>query len=350
MDIDALRRRIAELDREIMDTAGERMEVAKKIGAWKIRHDREIRDPGVEGKVIERYVSAGKDNGVSPRTSRDMAVALIREAVDVQAALPRKGEGKDVLILGGTGKMGRWLAGFLEGNGHRVTAVGSGGPPLEELVPGQDVIIISTPISSIGGVLEELNEISPDSLIFDLSSLKSPFIDQLKSMAQSMRICSVHPMFGPSIPSLYDRNVIFCDCGNEEAVNEAMSLFNGHGANLTRLPVEEHDRRMSYVLGMSHAINIAFFTALADSGLSFDELNEAASTTFSKMVEGAAEVARENPLLYYEIQNLNETAKVTWSRFMDAVDKVMDASLDDEPDKFVEIMERGRVFFDAQSR
>jgi len=333
-----------------METVGKRIEVAKEIGAWKIQHDREIRDLDVEAAVIDRYVSAGGDNGISPRTSRELAVALIREAVDVQAALPRKGEGKDVLILGGTGKMGRWLAGFLEGNGHRVTSVGSRGPPIEELVPGQDVIIISTPISSIGGILDELSALAPDSLIFDLSSLKSPFIDRLKSMSGSMRICSVHPMFGPSIPSMYDRNVIFCDCGNEAAVLEAMSLFKGHGANLLRLPVEEHDRRMSYVLGMSHAVNIAFFTALVDSGLSFQELDEAASTTFSKMADGAAEVARENPLLYYEIQNLNDTAKVTWSRFMHAVDKVMDASLDDEPDKFVEIMERGREFFDAQSR
>ena len=30
--------------------------------------------------------------------------------------------------------------------------------------------------------------------------------------------------------------------------------------------LDEHDRLIAYVLGLSHALNIAFFTALADSG------------------------------------------------------------------------------------
>ena len=33
-----------------------------------------------------------------------------------------------------------------------------------------------------------------------------------------------------------------------------------------QMPLEEHDRVIAYVLGLSHALNIAFFTALAESG------------------------------------------------------------------------------------
>ncbi len=32
------------------------------------------------------------------------------------------------------------------------------------------------------------------------------------------------------------------------------------------MTLDEHDRLIAYVLGLSHALNIAFFTALAESG------------------------------------------------------------------------------------
>ncbi len=350
MGIETLREDIAELDREIMDLIGKRIAVAKKIGTWKNVHGKPIRDVRVEAEVIERYIGMGDKHSISARTSKEVAQALIREAVDVQAALPRRAVGKRILIIGGNGKMGMWLNRFLSDNGHEVEPLDVGGPSVTEAIKGKDVVIISTPISTVGGILEELVSTGTDSLVFDISSLKSPFMNKLKDMAQNMKVCSLHPMFGPNIPSLYDRNILICDCGDTEAMKTAMELFDGHGANMIRLPLDQHDRRMSYVLGMSHAINIAFSTSLADSGLSYKELKEVGSTTFRKMIEGSEEVARENPLLYYEIQNLNDNAEVTWARFMEAVDKVKEASLTDSPESFVKIMEKGRVYFEGQSR
>ena len=71
------------------------------------------------------------------------------------------------------------------------------------------------------------------------------------------------------------------------------------------MPVEEHDELMSYVLGLSHAVNIAFFEALRQSGKGYDDLNRAASTTFRRQVETSRDVASENSQLYFEIQHLN---------------------------------------------
>lgn len=350
MRIETLREEIAELDRQIMDLIGKRITVAKRIGNWKNETGNPIRDVQVEERVIDRYIGIGESYSISKRTSREVAQALIREAVDVQAALPRVKDGKRILILGGEGKMGRWLDRFLTDNGHDVVSLDVGGQTIADAIQGMDVVIISTPISTVNGILREIEATGTDALIFDISSLKSPFLRTLKDMAQNMSVCSVHPMFGPNIPSLYDRNILFCDCGDRKAVEDAMQLFDGHGANMVTLMLDDHDRRMSYVLGMSHAINIAFFTSLADSGLDYKELKEVGSTTFRKMIEGSEEVARENPLLYYEIQNLNDNAVVTWARFMEAVDKVKEASLADSPEKFQEIMERGRVYFEGQSR
>ena len=60
---------------------------------------------------------------------------------------------------------------------------------------------------------------------------------------------------------------------------------------------------IAYVLGLSHALNIAFFTALADSGEAAPALAKLSSTTFDEQLAVARKVSDDNPSLYFEIQS-----------------------------------------------
>ena len=221
-----------------------------------------------------------------------------------------------------------------------------GGSCTLEDAADMDVVMVSAPISKVDGLLQQLDGLTGEkTLIFDISSLKSPFTETLRRMAASKKVCSVHPMFGPSARSMYDRNLLLCDCGCQEAVDEAKELFDDHGARMTVIPLEEHDRYMSYVLGMSHAVNIAFFTAVERSGVPLEEFERMASTTFLKHLDTARSVASEDPDLYHEIQHLNQKSHDSWEAFSNAVAMVKDASLREEPSAFRAIMERGRRYF-----
>ena len=44
------------------------------------------------------------------------------------------------------------------------------------------------------------------------------------------------------------------------------TLFASTMAEQVVTTLDDHDRLIAYVLGLSHAVNIAFFSALADSG------------------------------------------------------------------------------------
>ncbi len=79
--------------------------------------------------------------------------------------------------------------------------------------------------------------------------------------------------------------------------------------------LDEHDRLTAYILGLSHALNIAFFTVLANSGEAAPRLAEMSSTTFDSQLEVATRVAQESPELYYEIQSLNDLAPSRWRRW-----------------------------------
>ena len=209
-----------------------------------------------------------------------------------------------------------------------------------------DIVVVSVPIHATASVIRELDGICrDDALIFDLTSLKSTIVDILREMSGRRKVCSIHPMFGPSARSLSGRNLIVCDCGNGDAVKEVTGLFAGRGGNIRTMEIEQHDEYMSYVLGLSHAVNIAFFTVLERSGITFSDMQTVASTTFRKNMDTNASVGLEDPLLYYEIQHLNDNRDGMWKLFSKAVKDLREASLSDDPSKFVELMQKGRNYF-----
>jgi len=351
MELDTLRDEIRKRDEEIIRLISERTRLAEQVGEYKREHDLPVRNAAVEKKVIARYVDIGAAAGLSEEVMTTVSKALIKEAVDVESALPIPTEPKKVAIIGGAGKMGAWTADYLKKDGHEVIIIdpASGNGLTIEDCKGYDIVIVSVPIHLADSILAELDGICDrDCLIFDLTSLKTPIVERLKGMAETRKVCSVHPMFGPSATSMYGRNLIVCDCGNGDAVEEVKGLFDDRGGNIRVMDITEHDGYMSYVLGLTHAVNIALFTVLQRSGYSFEDLLTVSSTTFNKGLDTNRSVASEDPMLYYEIQHMNAHRDEMWSLFKDTVEELRKDSLDDNPEGFVATMNAGREYFESR--
>jgi chorismate mutase/prephenate dehydrogenase len=138
--------------------------------------------------------------------------------------------------------------------------------------------------------------------------------------------------------------VVFVDLGHAEALSRARALFAPTMAEQVVMQLEEHDRLIAYVLGLSHALNIAFFTALAESGAAAPRLLELSSTTFDAQFDIAARVAEESPQLYYEIQRLNEFGAESLDALARAVQAVRGAVLDADQARFTALMRAGHEY------
>src|SRR5690606_9721366 len=136
------------------------------------------------------------------------------------------------------------------------------------------------------------------------------------------KVTSIHPMFGPDTRLLSGRHIVFCDLGNPAATREARALFASTMAEQMEMSVEDHDRLMAYVLGLSHALNLAFFTALAESGELVPRLQRMSSTTFDAQLRVASLVARDNPYLYFDIQTLNDFGAASLQALRSAVERI----------------------------
>ena len=110
------------------------------------------------------------------------------------------------------------------------------------------------------------------------------------------------------------------------------------------MSLDEHDRLIAYVLGLSHAVNIAFFTALAGSGERAPRLVQMSSTTFDAQFDIASAVAEESADLYFEIQRLNEYGAESLDALAQAVDSLRSAVQSGDQARFTALMHAGREY------
>jgi len=349
--IEDIRKRIEKIDREILRMMANRTAAAVEMGKMKANDSLPLRAPQVEEKVIERYMVRAKEFGMSADSARHIAELLIVESIEQQGRIPRPQQSKRFLIVGGNGRMGGWLCRFFASRGHKIRIFDKGEnarfPVEKDLKKGvrdAEVIVLATPISQTAEVLKEVLSYDPKGLVFDIASIKAPSIPVLReAAARGAKVCSLHPMFGPEAPSIINRNVVMCNCGSIEALDLARPLVDG--SNVIELDVEEHDSLMAYVLGLSHAVNIAFFEALRQSGRGYKDLDRAGSTTFHRQVGISRDVASENAQLYYEIQHLNPHNIEALAYLQRALDDLREAGVKGDREAFERMMTEGSEYF-----
>ncbi len=362
MNLDELRTALTDLDGQLVELVARRQALSEQVAAVKRSTGRATRDFGREREVILRGRNAALKLGVPPDLAESLLRLLIQSSLATQeqarVAAQGHGTGKCALVIGGHGKMGAWFAEFLASQGFRVAiADPRGGMPGFDTVSDWqndaldfDVIVLATPLSATTPLLEFLARRAPRGLIFDLGSLKTPLRAGLDSLVRAgCRVTSLHPMFGPDTELLSGRHVIFIDLGNPEALQEAQELFAPTMAERVVMGLDEHDRLIAYVLGLSHALNIAFFTALADSGEAAPRLARLSSTTFDAQLEVASRVAAESPDLYFEIQHLNEYGGESLLALQQAVARLVATVKSGNAAEFTAIMNRGRAYLDVRA-
>jgi len=363
MNLDELRAALTALDAQLLELVAKRQALSEQVASVKRATGRATRDFAREREVIVRGREQARTLGVSPDLAESLLRQLIRSSLATQeqarVAAQGTGSGKRALVIGGRGKMGLWFVEFLASQGFRVTIADPAGglPGYDHFADWEDhpldceLIVLATPLGATAQLLARLAERRPRGLVFDLGSLKTPLRAGLDALVKAgCRVTSIHPMFGPDTELLSGRHVIFIDLGCAAALAEAQDLFAATMAERVVMGLDEHDRLIAYVLGLSHALNIAFFTALAESGEAAPRLARLSSTTFDAQIEVASRVAAESPELYFEIQSLNEYGGESLQALERAVARLVSAVQTRDAEAFRELMNRGRAYFDVRAQ
>jgi chorismate mutase / prephenate dehydrogenase len=357
--LENLRERVTELDRQLVALVAERKAASEEIARVKRATGRPTRDYEREREVIMDVRATAGERGVSPALAEQLLRLLIRSSLTTQeqasVVAHGAGSGRRALVIGGGGKMGGWFTSFLASQGFKVEVAdparaADGVQRVDDWRHTdlrQDFIVLATPLGATDAILRDLALRRPPGVIFDVGSLKSPLRAGLMALkSHGCRVTSVHPMFGPDTELLSGRHVLFVDLGHAGALASARELFAPTMVEQVVMSLDEHDRLIAYVLGLSHALNIAFFTVLAESGEAAPKLARMSSTTFDAQLEVASRVAQDSPELYYEIQSLNDYGAESLEALSQAVERLRTSVLSQNHDAFVALMRRGRDYFE----
>ena len=176
----------------------------------------------------------------------------------------------------------------------------------------------------------------PSGVIVDIASIKTPLVGPIRRLQQAgASVASIHPMFGPSVVLLRDCDVVICDTGDAAATAMVEQLFTSTTARFIHLPLDEHDRLMADVLTLAHATVIAFALALPDTAVPLR------STTLGALQTLSANLVRESPDVYFEIQALNPHSAGALDRLARAIDRVREAVDSRDAGAFTALMREG---------
>lgn len=358
--IETNRQKISAIDRQILSLVKEREGLSVAIGRIKQELSIPQRDFAREKAVFEAAKQAALEIGLPANFAIALQKLILEDSLSRQEQDRIKNgvEGqKSVLVVGGAGRLGGWLCRFFADSGHRIFVVDKVHPgfdcgfaqTLDVSANNHDLIVVATPIRASIHILEHIHMLKlKRPVIFDVASVKTPVHQALIKLKQSgAQVTSLHPMFGPSVELLFGKHIIRCSLGVKAADQLVNDLFRATSLTVVDMSIDEHDEVISLLLGLTHAVNIAFAHALKNSKFKSLTLESFSAPTFAHLLGMAKKVMAENPHLYYEIQALNPHTKTAHHLLKRALNEVVTAVEQLDEDAFVAIMNKANHYLES---
>ena len=224
-----------------------------------------------------------------------------------------------VAIIGGSGKMGRWFADFLAKDGKQVVISGRNESRLRaagqqlgvevassnvEAAKSADVVLLSVPVESFEEVVEQISpHIETGQSVIDITSTKVFPVATMHKHLKTGLVLGAHPLFGPGAGSVANQNFILTPTseGEEALAKKISDYLEARGAVVSLMSPQEHDEKMTVILGLSHFIALVS----ADTLLSSNKLGQTGSVggiTYKVLLTLVESVISEDPEFYASLQ------------------------------------------------
>ena len=232
-----------------------------------------------------------------------------------------------VAIIGGSGEMGRWFASFLSKEGKEVVISGRSESKLleakrqlgvevassVEAVKSADAVLLSVPIESFEEVVKEISPyIQSEQVVVDITSIKVLPVSAMHKHLKTGLVLGAHPLFGPGAKGVANQNFVLTPTNDKERTlaQKIREYLETRGGRVSLMTPEEHDEKMTVILGLSHFIAIVSADTLLSSD-KLEQLGEISGITYKVLLTLVESVISENPELYASLQmNLSNVTEI----------------------------------------
>ena len=249
-------------------------------------------------------------------------------------------------IVGGTGKMGAWMARLLEKRGLSVLRAGR----RTELTPAEmaqksDVVVVSVPIADTERVIREIGPLVPEEgLLMDLASLKAGPVAAMLEYSRA-QVVGLHPLFGPEVTSDRDLRVAVCPGRGESGRKWIMEILLEEGMKTVVLDPQRHDQLMGLVQGVNHLSTLALADCIRRSGFGREELIDGSTLTFEQRLDRITAMFRQSATLFGSLLMNNPAAEGPMENYLQSVKRLMQIVQSGDQQAFEDLYDSLKEYF-----
>jgi len=282
-EIPRIRERIDEIDQKLVLLLKDRYENARLLGQIKRARGIPSRDPEREKIILRKVQDTAARLGLEPQLTLPIFKAIFNFSVQAQQATANNDaiglERKKILIVGGTGGMGRLFANFASVHGASVKIVGRTTQRTQKTAKEMeveaasisdakscDIVVVAVPMELVVvSSIEVAQTMRDGALLTDLSSVKTGIADRIASkVPASVEYVSIHPLFGPGIVHLEKQSIVAIPFKTGPQWRSFSRFLRKAGARISLMSSEDHDRVMGYVQALHHFALLSLGVALRE--------------------------------------------------------------------------------------
>ncbi len=303
--LEQLREQIDGIDKKLVELLAQRKRTIEEVVKVKQQHDLPTFHPAREENLISARRKQAELAGLDPDYIEDLFRTVLRHSrVGQLSTLGRRGArpGAKVLIVGGRGKMGRFLARWFTQADYEVRILDQEDwPQAHLLTAGIDLCLLAVPIDITPAVAAQIAGYLPQGCVLaDITSLKSePLAAMLR--AYSGPVVGLHPLFGPATATMDKQIVAFSPGRQPEACKWLLDQLELWGNILVETSAEEHDEIMAVVQSVRHFATFAFGQFLCSQQVPILRTLELSSPIYRLELAMVGRLFAQDPSLYAEI-------------------------------------------------
>jgi chorismate mutase/prephenate dehydrogenase len=303
--LDHLREHIDSIDKQLVELLAQRRRVVQQVTEVKQQHDLPTFHPAREENLISARRAQATQAGLDPDYVEDLFRTVMRHSrVGQLNTLGRRGvrPGAKVLVVGGLGNMGRFLASWFRQSDYDVRILDRDDwPQAGSLTAGLDLCLLAVPIAITPAVAAQIApHLPPTCVLADITSLK---LKPLEAMLRSHTgpVVGFHPLFGPATTTM-DKQIVVVSPGREmEQCQWLLDQLTLWGNVLVETPAAEHDEIMGIVQALRHFATFSFGQFLHSRGVPIARTLELSSPIYRLELAMVGRLFAQDPGLYAEI-------------------------------------------------
>lgn len=304
-ELSALRDEIDAIDQKVVELLSRRKKQVEHVVELKKAHNLQVYHPAREEDLISARRQQARDAGLSPDYIEELYRIIMRRSrleQSGQMAVKAVKPGAKILIVGGTGEMGRYFVKCFESAGYEVRSMGSRDwPNIEALCDGIDLCIISVIIDRTAEIIARIAPyLGPDTVLTDITSIKKVPLEAMMK-AHPGPVLGLHPLFGPTTSTLDKQIVVATPGRDDDACQWVIDQFSLWGAVIVMSDADEHDEIMEFVQSLRHFATFAFGQFLASKKVPIARTLEFSSPIYRLELGMVGRLFAQDASLYAEI-------------------------------------------------